>query len=121
MTVIHERTMHVDPRNVHAPDPQGFEDTLEDVTRQLRAILVREDRVLQRIDTAMTSPEQREVAVADVERALGHASERPKPPRTALGRALSNAHVKLDHAVEDVATPSHPGSDTIDGGSDAGH
>jgi len=24
MTVIHKRTMHVDPRNVHAPDAQGF-------------------------------------------------------------------------------------------------
>ena len=33
----------------------------------------------------------------------------------AFGRFLSNVRVKLDHKFEDVATPSHPGSDTIGG------
>jgi hypothetical protein len=32
-----------------------------------------------------------------------------------VGRFISNAHVKLDHTFEDVATPRHPGADTING------
>ena len=29
MEEIHQRTMGIDPRNVHASDGQGFEDTLD--------------------------------------------------------------------------------------------
>ena len=44
MTVIHERTMGIDSRNVHVSDGQEFEDTLEDVVHRLRALLLGEDR-----------------------------------------------------------------------------
>jgi hypothetical protein len=115
MMVIHERTMHVDPRNVHAPDPQGFEDTLEEVAQRLRAILLDEDRQITVIEAALGSPDEREKLTNDIAHALHTASERPKPPRTRLGRALVNANVKLDHTLEDVSSPQHPGSDTIKG------
>ena len=114
MTVIHERTMHVDPRNVHAPDPQGFEDTLAEVADRLPARLADEDRHLSAF-VARLSPEQRRALADRVAAALRNASERPRPPRTAVGRAIANAHVKLDHTLEDVSTPRHPGADTIKG------
>jgi hypothetical protein len=114
MTVIHERTMGIDPRNVHASDGQGFEDTLEDVVHRLRALLLGEDRQIAAF-MASLGPEERKQVSEDIAHAFRSASERPHPPHTAVGRFFSNAHVKLDHKFEDVATPSHPGSDTIDG------
>lgn len=114
MTVIHERTMHVDPRNVHAPDPQGFEDTLADVARRLRIRLADEDRRLAAFVGGL-SPGERDRLAAKVAAAARHASERPYPPRTTVGRLIANAHVKLDHTLEDVATPQHPGADTVKG------
>jgi hypothetical protein len=114
MKVIHERTMGIDPRNVHTSDGQGFENTLEDVVHRLRALLLGEDRQIAALLGSL-GPEDRRQLVEDVARAFKSASEQPYPPRTALGRLFSNAHVKLDHTFEDVATPSHPGAETIDG------
>jgi len=114
MTVIHKRTMGIDPRNVHASDGQGFEDTLEDVVHRLRALQSGEDRQMAAF-TASLGPKERQQVSEDIAHAFRSASERPYPPHTAVGRLLSNAHVKLDHKFEDVSTPSHPGADTIDG------
>lgn len=115
MTKIHEATMHVDARNVHAPDPEGFEDTLNEVCDRLRAILVKEDREINAIDAAMQSEEERSKLTRDIAHALKNASERPEPPKTALGRLVTNANVKLSHNVEDASPPEHPAADTIDG------
>jgi hypothetical protein len=114
MDEIHPRTMGIDPRNVHASDGQGFEDTLEAVVLKLRALLALEDREATALLTSLGT-EQREEFDKEVAHAFKSASERPRPPRTAVGRILSNAHVKLDHTFEDVATPHHPGADTEDG------
>jgi hypothetical protein len=114
MDDIHQRTMGIDPRNVHASDGQGFEDTLATVVVRVRALLVDEDRQIGVLVDAM-GPEERRQLTDEITTAYGNASERPRPPRTAIGRFLSNAHVKLDHTLEDVATPHHPGADTIDG------
>jgi hypothetical protein len=114
MTVIHQRTMHIDPRNVHAPDPQGFEDTLEEVTVRLSAQLAAEDGQIAGFAAGL-STEERDQLAGEVGSALRNASERPQPPRTAIGRAIGNAHVKLDHNLEDVAAPQHPGAATVDG------
>jgi hypothetical protein len=114
MTVIHERTMGIDPRNVHASDGQVFEDTLEDVLRKLRVLLQGEDS---QIDALMKSlgPEDRQQVSEDVAHVFRSASERPHPPHTTMGQFFSNAHVKLDHKFEDVSSPTHPGAGTIDG------
>ena len=114
MTKIHEATMHVDARNVHAPDPEGFEDTLNEVCDRLRAILVKEDREIRAIDSALDNDEDRTKLTHDIAHALKNASERPEPPKTALGRLVTNANVKLSHNVEDASPPEHPAADTID-------
>ena len=114
MVTIHEATMHVDPRNVHAPDPQGFEDALSAVCTRLRSLLAKEDDELANL-AAQDTPEASADRTDAVAHALKHASERPIPPKTAIGRFVANANVKLDHTFEDVATPQHPGADTIDG------
>jgi hypothetical protein len=106
MDEIHQRTMGIDPRNVHASDGQGFEDTLAAVVVSLRKLLIVEDREISQLVGTMAPAERQ---------AFRSASERPRPPRTAVGRFLSNAHVKLDHTLEDVSTPRHPGADTVNG------
>ncbi|HVX22696.1 MAG TPA: hypothetical protein VHB02_15210 [Acidimicrobiales bacterium] len=114
MTVIHQRTMHVDPRNVYAPDPQGFEDALEEVADRLRARLADEDRQLAAFIGGLSAAQRKQLA-GKVATAARHASERPRPPRTAVGRMVANAHVKLDHTLEDVSHPQHPGAGTVKG------
>ena len=114
MTVIHERTTGIDPRNVHASDPQGFEKQLDDVAQKLQALLANEDRQVAALLTTLGTEERQEME-KDVVHAFGSASERPHPPKTTAGRFLSNARVKLDHTFEDVSSPQHPGADTING------
>jgi hypothetical protein len=114
MDDIHQRTMGIDPRNVHASDGQGFEDTLAAVVAKVRAMLPLEDQETSALMDSLNGPQRQELA-DEVNHAYRSASERPQPPRTAVGRFLSNAHVKLDHTLEDVSTPRHPGSDTVDG------
>jgi hypothetical protein len=114
MEDIHHRTMGIDPRNVHASDGQGFEDTLEVVVIKVRSIMAAEDRLIANLVESLGTHERSQLA-EDVNHTFKSASERPRPPRTAVGRFLSNAHVKLDHTLEDVSTPRHPGSDTING------
>ncbi|HZU79045.1 MAG TPA: hemerythrin domain-containing protein [Acidimicrobiales bacterium] len=113
MTVIHERTAHIDPRNVHASDPEGFEQAVDTVLEMLPSHLDAIDRAVASATGSLSADERRALAKA-VEKAARNASERPVPPRTAVGRALSNLHVKLDHTVEDVATPHHPETDRLE-------
>jgi hypothetical protein len=114
MEEIHQRTMGIDPRNVHAADGQGFEDALAVVVVDLRALLEIEDRETTKLVESLGSEERSQLA-DEIDHAFRSASERPRPPRTAVGRFLSNAHVKLDHTLEDVATPQHPGAETLKG------
>jgi hypothetical protein len=114
MTVIHDRTTGIDPRNVHASDGQGFEDALDDVLDRLKSLLVDEDGEIAVLIGSLGSEARRSLA-EEIARTFQNASESPHPPHSSVGRFISNIHVKLDHKFEDVATPSHPGSDTIDG------
>jgi hypothetical protein len=115
MQDIQERTMGIDPRNVHTSDGQGFEDTLEAVVVQARSLLEVEDRELAKLVASLSGVDDRTQLAHDVLHAFKSASERPRPPRTTVGRFISNAHIKLDHTLEDVATPHHPGADTVKG------
>jgi hypothetical protein len=114
MTIIHEATLHVDARNVHAPDPQGFEDTLNEVCARIRALLVKEDSEIVAIDSMIDSEQRSELTEA-ISHALRNASERPEPPKTTIGRLVANANVKLNHNFEDASPPEHPGADTVKG------
>lgn len=114
MRLIHERTTGIDPRNVHASDGQTFEDTLSDAVATLRRVLAGEDRHIASLIESL-DPEGRSELAEEIASSFRSASERPDPPHTAFGRFISNMRVKLDHTFEDVATPTHPGSDTVDG------
>lgn len=115
MTVVHERTMHIDPRNVHTSDPDGFERAIDEVLSCIEAHFPEEDRsvdaVIARVGERTDERAKLEAAVAG---AAKRPSERPHPPKTTVGRLLTNTKVKLDHAFEDVATPHHPGAQIID-------
>ncbi len=114
MTVIHDRTMHIDPRNVHVSDPDSLEAALDEVLRGVEEQLPAEERAMKQLLDGMPDAARHELAQA-VGSAARRASERPRPPRTKLGRWAANAHVKLDHSIEDVSTPQHPGADVVDG------
>ena len=114
MNVIHERTTGIDPRNVHASDGQTFEDTLSDAVATVRRLVSGEDLQIVSLVESL-DPDERLQLADEVATAFRSASERPDPPHTAFGRFISNMQVKLDHKFEDVATPTHPGSDTVDG------
>jgi hypothetical protein len=102
------------PRNAHAGDAQGLEDAIFDVTERLRVILSDEDTNVIALVHGLGPPAQEELKKA-VDKASRNATERPKQPRTSIGRMASNIATKLDHVLEDVSTPDHPGAETIDG------
>jgi hypothetical protein len=114
MDEIHQRTMGIDARNVHASDGQGFEDALTAVVTKVQALFPAQDREIATLVGSLGTDDRLKLS-EEVAHAFRSASERPYPPRTAVGRILSNAHVKLDHTFEDVATPHHPGAKTIKG------
>jgi hypothetical protein len=114
LTFIQERTTGIDPRNVHASEGQRFEDTLSDALGALRSLLSGEDLRVESLVASLDSDERDQLA-EEIAKTFKSASERPDPPHTAAGRFISNVRIKLDHKFEDVATPTHPGSDTVDG------
>jgi hypothetical protein len=77
---------------------------------------LRIDRIVSRLDVTDDLTERADLA-SELVRSVSRYEDTIEraPPRTAVGRFFSNAHVKLDHTFEDVATPSHPGADTING------
>jgi hypothetical protein len=100
MDQIHQRTMGIDP------------DALTSVVAKTRALLVVEDRRISALWDSLEE-EERQLLTDEVIHAFRSASERPHPPRTSVGRFLSHAHVNLDHTLEYVSTPRHPGADTV--------
>lgn len=114
MDYIHKRTQHLAARNAHADDPQGLEDAIADVAKKLRTVLTDEDTNVHGVVQVLDPSAKRDVQKA-VEKASRNPAERPKPARTSLGRMASNIATKIDHVLEDVATPDHRGAETIDG------
>lgn len=114
MEYIRARTQHLDARNAHAGDAQGLEDAIFDVTKRLRAILRDEDAEVIALARDL-DPEARQELETAVEKTYRHAAEQPKPSRTSVGRMARNIATKIDRNFEDVATPEHPGAETIDG------
>jgi hypothetical protein len=113
MDVVRKATTHVDARNVHAPDPQGFEDALDDVRGKVKDILAKEDDEIASLDAAKISGEGGNQLRDRLIHAFRNASEKPVPPKTTIGRIIANAAVKLDNNLEDASTPQHPAADTI--------
>lgn len=114
MAAIHDRTSHITPANVHAHDPAGFEHLVEEVVDRASAVVDAEEAVIEHLVRSL-DPKERAALQARVDKAHRSASEHPHPPKTAVGRLARNVAVKLDRAIEDVATPQHPGQHVIDG------
>jgi hypothetical protein len=114
MTLIQERITGIDPRNVHASDGQGFENMLDEVVTELRKYLPVEGTVISGLIRSLHS-EERQALAERIARTFRNASERPHPPKSAVGRLFNNARIKLDHVLEDVSTPTHPGAGVVDG------
>lgn len=112
LDVIHQRTTHVDPRNVHRGDAQGFEDALDVAITELVGLLALDDRASRALWQALSEEERRQLE-GEVGHASRHASEQPHPPKTALGRLMSNAKVKMDHSMRDVSTRSKEARSTL--------
>jgi hypothetical protein len=112
LDVIHQRTTHVDPRNVHRGDAQGFEDALDVTITKLVRLLALDDEASRSLWQAAPEEERRQLD-AEVAHASRHASEQPHPPKTALGRLVSNAKVKMDHSMRDVSTRSKKARSTL--------
>jgi hypothetical protein len=110
---IQEATMHVDPRNVHAPDPQGFEDALGHAMEEVSEQLAREEDVPEAaIDDA--SPAERAALAAQVRVAARDASEWPRPPKTHVGRRVANARVHIDRLLRRLTTSTREGIEPLD-------
>lgn len=118
MEGVLKRTKHLDPRNAHTGDPQGLEDAIAVMESGLRQRLELEDQVLPRLVQGL-SPQARAELRRETAHALPSASQHPHLARTKVGRAIRNLGIKLDHAFEDVATPSHPGERTVHQGEPA--
>jgi hypothetical protein len=87
---IRHRTQNIRPSDVHATDPEGFEQVLDGLVEEIRVHLEHEVRTLfPMLDGLAGGP--LDALREDVERAVGHASSHPDPPSNAVGRAIVGA------------------------------
>jgi hypothetical protein len=112
LSELRGRTQHVKPANVHASDPEGFEDLVDRLVDSERAQLDREDEALFPLLSQLGGPEA-DALSDDVRQAVAHASTLPHPPHHALGRAVTGVMEKLNHVVHDQSTVSHPEIDKL--------
>jgi hypothetical protein len=113
LDIIHERTTHVDPRNVHRGDAQGFEDSLAKTISGLVKLLALDDEATRRMWHDAPADVRKELE-AEAGHASRHASEQPHPPRNTVGRLVANAKVKMDHSMRDVSARTHQARSTLD-------
>ncbi len=109
---VRRRTRHVKPINAHFDDPVGFDRALDDLVEAVRADLGHESEDLVPLVEKL-DPEAKAELAQRVERAVSRASDHPKPPKNPIARSIVNLGEKLDHAVHDAATTSHPAVDRM--------
>jgi hypothetical protein len=112
LTDLRHRTQHVKPSNVHASDPEGFEDLLDRLVDAVRVQLDHEDKVLFPLLDQLPGTDLADLR-NEVEKAVAHASTHPHPPHSTVGRAVRSVMEKLDRSVHDQSTISHPGIDRL--------
>jgi Hemerythrin HHE cation binding domain len=114
MVEVRNRTRHVKPANVHADDPEGFEQSLDVLIVAVQRHLDQEDREVLPLVDALGPAEQQDLG-RKLERAVAHASTHPDPPHNPIGRAVATIGEKLDRALNDTSTTSHPGVEQLPG------
>jgi hypothetical protein len=112
MVEVRNRTRHVKPVNVHADDPEGFEQSLDILIAAVLRRLDQEDREVLPLVEALGPAEQQELG-RKLERAVAHATSHPDPPHNPIGRAVATIGEKLDRALNDTSTTSHPGVEQL--------
>ena len=109
---IRQRTLHMKPSNVHADDPEGFQEVLTGLIEAIQAHVDHEDELLLPMLLALDEQTTTELH-QDVEKAVAHASTHPNPPHNPLARAFVAVEEWLEHDVHDQSTPWHPGVDKL--------
>ena len=112
LTDLRHRTQNVKPSNVHASDPEGFEELLDRLVDSIRMHLDHEDEMLFPLLDQLEGPNLGELR-DEVEKAVAHASTHPHPPHSTVGRAVRSVMEKLDRSVHDQSTISHPEIDQL--------
>ena len=112
MVEIRNRTRHVKPVNAHADDPEGFEQSLDALIAAVHRHLDHEDREVLPLVDALSPAEQRELG-RKLERAVAHATTHPDPPHNPIVRAAETIGDKVDRALNDTSTTSHPGVEQL--------
>ncbi|HEX3796028.1 MAG TPA: hemerythrin domain-containing protein [Acidimicrobiales bacterium] len=112
MVEVRNRTRHIKPANAHADDPEGFERSLDTLISAVHRHLDQEDREVLPLVDGLGPAEQRELG-RKLERAVANATTHPDPPHNPLGRAVTTMGEKLDRALNDTSTTSHPGVDQL--------
>lgn len=112
MVEIRHRTRHVKPVNAHADDPQGFEQSLDTLIGAVHRHLDQEDREVLPLVDGLGPAEQQDLS-RKLERAVAHATTHPHPPHNPIGRAAATIGEKIDRALNDRSTTSHPGLEQL--------
>jgi len=109
---IRERTLHVNPADVHWEDPDGFEAVLDELITLIHAHVEHEDEILFPALTELDADERSRLR-SEVEDGVAHASTYPNPPKHLLGRAVVAVIEKLERGPQDEADPWHPGVELL--------
>jgi hemerythrin-like domain-containing protein len=112
MVEIRTRTRHIKPANAHADDPEGFEQSLDTLINAVHRHLDQEDREVLSLVDGLGPAEQRELG-RKLERAVAHATTHPDPPHNPIARAVTTIGEKMDRALNDTSTTSHPGVEQL--------
>ena len=112
MVEIRTRTRHIKPANAHADDPEGFEQSLDTLISAVHRHLDQEDREVLSVVDGLGPAEQRELG-RKLERAVAHATTHPDPPHNPIARAVTTIGEKMDRALNDASTTSHPGVEQL--------
>lgn len=112
MVEIRTRTRHIKPANAHADDPEGFEQSLDTLISAVHRHLDQEDREVLSLVDGLGPAEQRELG-RKLERAVAHATTHPDPPHNPIARAVTTIGEKMDRALNDTSTTSHPGVEQL--------
>lgn len=108
MVEVRTRTRHIKPANAHADDPEGFERSLDTLISAVHRHLDQEDREVLPLVDGLGPADRRELG-HKLERAVAHATTHPDPPHNPIARAVTTIGEKMDRALNDTSTTSHPG------------
>lgn len=109
---IRGRTQNVKPADVHASDPEGFEEILVRLVDAIRDLLHDEEHILFPTLGKLEGSAIEELC-DDVKQAVDHASTHPNPPSNTVARAIVVVVEKLNRNVHDQSTVSHPEIDQL--------